>query len=133
MVINGHIEFSDSVAPTDEFMKKLGRNFDLLFDRDPTRIRNSMFFGWLKSARIVNLRVRPPAKKKEAEPDKSEAAPGPVATEEQEQAAAQYLIKAKKYLAEGLEDKAKKFLNKILALPKNASQGEAKQLLDKLK
>jgi len=66
VLINGHVEHDgivdvlDTRRTSSEVMQKVGRNVDVLFDRDPSRIRLSMFFGWLKTARIVELRVRPP-------------------------------------------------------------------------
>jgi hypothetical protein len=60
VLINGHLAHDEILEPKDERMKALGRDLDILFNREPVRIRQSMFFGWLKPARIVNLRVRPP-------------------------------------------------------------------------
>ncbi len=57
--INGHVEHDERIAASDRF-KKVGRDFDFLFNREPVRIRVSMFFGWLTPARIVSLAVRPP-------------------------------------------------------------------------
>jgi hypothetical protein len=58
VTLNGRVVFGGTLVPLAEPMRTLGRDLDLLFDTEPTRIRRSMFFGWLKSARIVDLRVR---------------------------------------------------------------------------
>ncbi len=65
--INGHVEHDALIKPRDKRLEKLGRDFDFLFNREPVRIRESMFFGWLTPARVVNLEVRPPDKVKTQE------------------------------------------------------------------
>jgi hypothetical protein len=132
VLINGHIEFDEKITPESEMMQEIGRDFDVLFDRDPARIRTSMFFGWLKSARIVGLDVRPPDVKKEPEATGPKT-DGPPATPEQEEQARKLMTRAKRFVEVGKKDKAIEELDKILALPKNAKTEEAGAMLAELK
>ena len=75
--INGHIEHDAIIEPHDARGAKMGRDFDFLFNREPVRIRLSMFFGWLTPARIVNLAVRPPRHVPEPPPPPPEPKPDP--------------------------------------------------------
>ena len=58
VVINGHLEHEGVIPVEDANMAKVGRDFDFLFNREPLRIRDSMYFGWLTPARLVELKVR---------------------------------------------------------------------------
>jgi hypothetical protein len=60
ILVNGHLVHKGVVPLEDPRMAKLGRDLDLLFDREPLRIRDSMCFGWLTPERIMNVRVEPP-------------------------------------------------------------------------
>lgn len=131
VLINGHVEH-DSIVDTHgprrisaEIMDKLGRNFDVLFDRDPSRIRLSMFFGWLKTARIIELRVRPPGPTESDKGGRERQA----TTRMEETRAKRLMGRARKFLEKGIEDAARKMLQAILKLPPNAQTDEARRML----
>ncbi len=58
--VNGRVVHDVRMHLTDR-MKALGRDVDILFNREPVRIRSSMYFGWLTPHRIVRLKVPPPS------------------------------------------------------------------------
>jgi len=129
VLINGHVEHDGLVETGNPGMDKLGRNFDVLFDRDPSRIRLSMFFGWLKSARIVELRVRPPEVKKKDDAGKKDTPDTPKANPAEEERAKRLMDVTKKLLGKGNEDAARKKLQAILKLPRNAQTVAATKML----
>jgi len=63
VVINGHVEHDAVIELHEKALETVGRDFDWLFDREPVRIRQSMYFGWLTPAWLVDLGVRPPVLK----------------------------------------------------------------------
>ncbi len=126
--INGHIEFDDKIKLVDPRMESVGRDFDFLFNREPVRIRTSMFFGWLRPARIVSIGVREP-RKKEPPKDAEKKDEGPKATQDQIDRAARLLQKAKIYVEKGNKEKAIEWLKKVLELPETEHHAEARKLL----
>ena len=133
VTINGHIEFDGKVPLVDERMAKVGRDFDFLFNREPLRIRTSMFFGWLTPARIVSLNVR---QRKVEEPPKKEATPkdeGPKANAEQEEMAERLLRSAKLLAEKGNAEGALARLEEARKLPPNKHTTEIEELYQKLK
>lgn len=132
VVVNGHLEHDAKLGVQDKRLEKLGRDFDFLFNREPIRIRSSMYFGWLTPARIVQIAVRKPEVKK---PDAGKGAAKddePVATPAEETRAERLWNKAQDLLKNGLDDRAKGVLKRILNLPKNAYTERAKEALAKL-
>jgi hypothetical protein len=126
IIINGHVVHKDVVPLQDQRLKKIGRDFDFLFDREPLRIRESMYFGLLASERIVNVQVPKPVV-----PTTPKAAPkdeGPAATPAQEEVAERLMFKARALVKSGQIEEADALLKKILALPRNKQTKEARAL-----
>jgi hypothetical protein len=132
VVINGHLEHDAMLAPTDENTARLGRDFDALFNKEPVRIRKSMFFGWLTPARIVQLQVRPPKPKEIVVAPKDEGPKEPEATADQETEAARYMQKARVFKEQGQIEKAIEYARKVLELPRNKQTEDAKALVAEL-
>jgi len=124
--INGHVEYDAKIEPQEKALATLGRDFDFLFNREPVRIRLSMFFGWLTPARIVDLGVRPPAKVKPKDEPKKAAVPK--ASPDEEVKAERFWNKARKLRELGNLGGACKTLMHLLDLPENKHTAEAKVL-----
>ncbi len=131
ILINGHIEHDGIIKPQDERMEKVGRDFDFLFNREPVRIRVSMFFGWLTPARVVSLTVRPPRK---VEPKKDDPKKAAVvrATPEEENRADRLWEKGNKLYGVGKLKPACSALKNLLKLPLNKHTDAATALHDKI-
>ena len=129
VVVNGHLEHDAKLEVQDKRLETLGRDFDFLFNREPLRIRNSMYFGWLTPSRIVQIAVRKPAPKKPAEDEKKDE---PKATPQQEIKAERLFTKAQDYVKNGLNEEACRVLDRILEMPRNNYTDRAKELKDKV-
>mgnify|MGYP001812238022 CR=1 FL=1 len=114
--VNGNVEHDERVAVQTPDPKGLGRDFDFLFNREPLRIRNSMYFGWLTPARIVQIQVRPPARGRGA---------ARVATPGEQAKARRLMRKARDLQRNGLDTKAEQVLDRILDLPENRETDRA--------
>lgn len=117
VVVNGHVEREETVE----------RDLDMLFNRDPLRLRESMYFGLLFPARLVRIGVRAPVKK---EPEKPEA---PKASAEDEEWAVKVFESAKELADKGNKDLAIKRLEAVIEKGNTSVLEPAKALLDKLK
>ncbi|MDJ0973822.1 MAG: hypothetical protein QNJ98_05135 [Planctomycetota bacterium] len=117
VVVNGHVEREEDVA----------RDLDMLFNRDPLKLRTSMYFGLLFPARLVRIGVRAPVKK---EPEKPTT---PAASPEDEAWAVKVFEGAKKLADEGKTAAAIKRLEAVLEKGNTSVYGAAKALLEKLK
>ncbi len=130
--INGHVEHDEVLVPPNERMKTVGRDLDVLFNREPVRIRSSMYFGWLTPARIVRLPVRPPAKKEEPKPTTPKDT-GPKATPEEEEKAERYYQKAGVFEKKGNLERAAEWYQRVVDLPLNKFTADAQKKLEELK
>lgn len=145
--INGHVVHDEMIKPVTEALYPVKRDLDLLFNRDPVRIRESMYFGWLYPVRLVRLEVPDP---KPAAPPEAPAGTGattpggggkgegtgdaatPAASPEEEQMAARLKEKAQMLIAEGRGADAIPLLKRIVAMPANAQHAWARQQLETL-
>ncbi len=135
VTINGHLAYKSAVVgKPDDDQTKLTRPFDLIFDRKPIELRQSMYFGWLMPGRIVGLEVRPPADattdKKKPDDNASSVEPKKFeASEKEENDAKRYFTKAQEAHKSGDKGKASRLLKKVLGLPHNRQSVAAKKLL----
>jgi hypothetical protein len=130
--INGHVAHDKLIEPSDERMKKVGRDLDMLFNRDPVKIRKSMYFGWLSPVRLTRLEVRPPEVKEEEKPETPKDT-GPKATAEEESLAKRYMGKVEYFEKRGNIEQAIKFIQLVLDLPTNKYTQDAQEKLAVLK
>ncbi len=128
--INGHVEYDKVVPLVDPLMKTVGRDFDFLFNREPVRIRSSMFFGWLAPSRIVSLNVRPPRKVVTPKDDPKKEAPK--ASPEDIDRAGRFLQRAKIFAGKGNVERALQELEKVLELPETEHHADALKLKKEL-
>ena len=133
VVVNGHLEHDAKLGVQDKRLEKLGRDFDFLFNREPIRIRSSMYFGWLTPARIVQIAVRKPEPKKEAKGKDETKKDEPKATKEEEMRAERLWNKAQDLISNSLFDRAEKVLERICKLPPNSYTERAEKLIVELK
>ncbi len=120
VVVNGNLEREELVE----------RDLDLLFNKDPFKLRESMYFGFLFPSRMLGIKVR--ARKKVEKPVKPEPE-APKASPEEEEKAESYFNGAVKLKDAGKLDGARKRLEAILAMPLNSYTERAKKLLEELK
>lgn len=133
VVINGHVEHDGIVPLTSESVAPVKRDLDVLFNREPAKIRQSMWFGFLYPARIVRLEVQPPeaATPVAAKSETPEPAAPPASAEEEEMAK-RLKEKAGHYLKEGDSENALKVLQRIVDMPANQQTTWAKERLAEL-
>ena len=132
VIVNGHIEFDGVIELQTKALASVGRDFDFLFNREPLKIRESMYFGWLTPARIVQIPVRKPAPPKTDEPKADATAAAPKATPQEEARAERMWNKVQDLVKNGLDDKALEILDMILGLPENGYSDRARDLKTKL-
>ena len=137
VTINGHLAYKSAlVGKPDDDQTKLTRPFDLIFDRRPILLRESMYFGWLMPGRIVGLEVRAPKKADKGNGSESSTTSSDAkkfeASEKEELDAQRYFDKAKEAHASGNKGKASRLLKKVLGLPHNKQSEAAKKLLSEI-
>lgn len=131
--INGHLMHNEIVPPLTASLLPIKRDLDLLFNRDPTKIRDSMFFGWLYPVRIVRLEVMDPKSESIEAPPPEAPAECPAATADEEQVAARLKEKAQMLIADGKSEDALPLLQRIVDMPTNAQHEWARARLAELK
>ncbi|MDJ0523324.1 MAG: hypothetical protein QNJ90_14735 [Planctomycetota bacterium] len=124
--LNGHVEYDQVVPLVDERMSTVGRDFDFLFNRDPIKIRESMYFGWLLPTRIVSISVRPPRKEEPKKDEKKDE--GPKASPDDIRRAGRFLQRAKIFHEKGNDKRALEQIEKVLELPETEHHAEARKL-----
>ncbi len=117
--VNGHLEHDATLGIHDKRLEPLGRDFDFLFNRQPLRIRSSMYFGWLTPARIVEIGA--PSRWRRSELD---AAPGELSPADKIRAERLWQ-KAEDLRKNGLDEKAEQVLERIRNLPKQRTDPSA--------
>lgn len=118
VVVNGHLERDETVT----------RSLDVTFNRDPLRLRKSMYFGLLFPVRMVKIGIRPPAKA----PEKVKPTT-PTADPEVEAKAVKYWGLVQKALDAGNKKKAIQLLEAIVKMGHTSVLEQAKKKLAELK